>query len=63
MKPEHKIVLDDLNNEINTMLGELHDASKDWYEVMSEISEAFGMLLIVQRARDAKETMNKEMVQ
>jgi hypothetical protein len=71
LKPEHKIVLDDLNNEINTMLGELHDASKDWYEVMSDISEALGMLLIVQRARDTRErgklihlglTMNEEIV-
>jgi len=63
LKPEHKIVLDDLSNDINTMLVDLHDASKDWYEVMSDISDAFGMLLIVQRARDARETKNKEMVQ
>ena len=61
LKPEHKIVLDDLSNEINTMLVDLHDASKDWYEVMSDISDAFGMLLTVQRARDARETKNKEM--
>lgn len=39
LKPEHKIVLDDLSNEINTMLVDLHDASKDWYEVMSTINE------------------------
>jgi hypothetical protein len=48
LKPEHKIVLDDLSNEIKTMLVDLHDASKDWYEVMSTINDTF-------------ETMNKEM--
>tara|TARA_R100001163_G_scaffold65798_1_gene64970 strand:- start:1458 stop:2405 length:948 start_codon:yes stop_codon:yes gene_type:complete len=40
LKSEHKIVLDDLSNEINTMLVDLHDASKDWYETMSDISDA-----------------------
>ena len=44
LKPEHKIVLDDLSNEINTMLVDLHDASKDWYEVMSRINDALEML-------------------
>ena len=44
LKPEHKIVLDDLSNEINTMLVELHDASKDWYEVMSRINDALEMV-------------------
>ena len=44
LKPEHKIVLDDLSNEINTMLVELHNASKDWYEVMSRINDALEML-------------------
>lgn len=44
LKPEHKIVLDDLSNEINTMLVDLHDASKDWYEVMSRINDALEMV-------------------